>query len=78
MQAWMKFGIGKFTHSPTPTNVVNCPMGAQLNANTPQGSFCKVTTIVKVTPIFPFPWLTSNQVTFQYTNIDPIEETGLN
>jgi hypothetical protein len=74
---WTQFGIGVITHSPVPTNTVTCPTGQDIDGDG-KPDFCRCTTVVKVTPIFPMPWLIGTQVTFQYSDLRPIEEKGLN
>jgi len=75
--AWDAFGIAVFVHSPVPTNVVVCPTGQDIDGDG-RPDFCQCTTLVKVTPFFPIPWVTGPLTAFQYSDLRPIEEKGLN
>ncbi|HEY9774962.1 MAG TPA: hypothetical protein V6C81_14455 [Planktothrix sp.] len=77
VQAWASTGLDSLIHAPVPTNTVVCPTGQDIDGDG-KPDFCQCTTVVKATPFFPMPWLTASQVTFQYSDLRPIEEKGLN
>jgi hypothetical protein len=74
VQGWANSGFGKFLHSPVPVNTVVDPH----YSNNGQNFYCKVTTQVTVSPMFSLPFVASAPITFQYTAVRPLEETGIN
>jgi hypothetical protein len=73
--AWLASPLGVFVRATSVKNVPT-PMGS-VDPTTNLNKEVQVQTTITLKPMFQVPFITGQTVTFTYTGIRPLEETGL-